>query len=206
MRVTTGDELGIVTESIGKAREYSGRFRQVRKSWHSSGKYGKAQVMISHKRLGGSLHNRENGSLIPLMLGIFSIVLTIYIVGVNIYSLENAKLNLERWGEGVVADLYQEIAYEKYFFESQDSYYLGKRSFVPVDCINLLTNLRKNFRQYAPTRTLLSADCQSGQIEISVATNVKLPFIPQLFSDFQPQVVAHIKGGLQRVRSATGGT
>ena len=163
-------------------------------------------VMNSQNRMFETTRNRENGSLLPLMLGIFSIILTIYIAGVNIYSLENSKLNLERWGEGVVTDLYHEISYEKYFFEVQDSYNLRKRSFVPVDCTNLLTNLRKNFRQYAPTRTLLSADCQSGQIDISIATNVKLPFVPQLFSDFQPQVIAHIKGGLQRVRSATGGT
>ena len=185
--------------NIQAGREHSGRSGQFGQVWGRS-------VMNSQNRMFGATRNREHGSLLPLMLGIFSIVLTIYMAGVNIYSLENSKLNLERWGEGVVADLYYEISYEKYFFEAQDSYNLGKRSFVPVDCINLLTNLRKNFRQFAPTRTLLSADCQSGQIDISIATNVKLPFVPQLFSDFQPKVIAHIKGGLQRVRSATGGT
>ena len=143
----------------------------------------------------------ERGSALPLLTGIFLIALATYMMAVNIYFLQAEKLKLERWGEDVIANLYQEVAHENYYFGNSEIYTEGIRSFVEVDCSSLISNLKEKIKKFPNTKNLVSSSCSSGRLKISLSEAIRLPFLPQGLSNFQPTIVIHVEAGLQRVRS-----
>ena len=144
-------------------------------------------------------HNR--GSALPLLIGILLLVFSTYMVAMNIYVLSIEKMKLERWGEDFIVSLYQELAHQEYYFGATEPYVEGIRSFIEVDCNGLIQNMREKFKLASQTKVIISASCASNRLRLSLSEEVRLPFIPQGLSNFQPKVVAHIEAGLQRVRT-----
>ena len=145
--------------------------------------------------------NKENdsGSLLPLMIFIFFLSLTIYGISVNLFALENSKLSLERWGEEMLSDIYQNISYADYYFNDSVEPTSEGRKYIPVDCDGLLNELYEVSLQFPIEITLNSISCELGQIQLSLSENIKLPFAPAALANFKPSVQVHIKGGLQQV-------
>ena len=146
-----------------------------------------------------SNREKDSGSLLPLMIFIFFLTLTIYGISVNLFALQNSKLSLERWGEEMLSDIYQNISYADYYFnDSVEPTYEG-RKYIPVDCDGLLNELYEVSLQFPIEITLNSISCELGQIQLSLSENIKLPFAPAALANFKPSVQVHIKGGLQQV-------
>ena len=146
-----------------------------------------------------SNREKDSGSLLPLMIFIFFLTLTIYGISVNLFALQNSKLSLERWGEEMLSDIYQNISYADYYFNDSVEPTSEGRKYIPVDCDGLLNELYEVSLQFPIEITLNSISCELGQIQLSLSENIKLPFAPAALANFKPSVQVHIKGGLQQV-------
>lgn len=144
--------------------------------------------------------HQESGSLLPLMIIIFLIALFSYMVASNVFTASMAKLRLERWGEDLVASLYREISYEKYFFDNNINPSFGDRVFIPVECDSLLKNLSKSVGDFPNGIALEKFECQNGQLKVTISNRIEFPFYPASLSNVDAKVVVHVGGGLQRVR------
>ena len=142
---------------------------------------------------------KDSGSLLPLMIFVFFLALAIYGISVNLFALQNSKLSLERWGEEMLSDIYQNISYAEYYFSDSVGPTSEGRKYIPVDCDGLLNELNEVSRDFPREITLNSINCELGQIQLSLSKNIKLPFAPAALSNFKPSVQVHIKGGLQQV-------
>ena len=143
----------------------------------------------------------ERGSALPMLIGTLLMALSAYMVATNIYFLNVEKMKLERWGEIFITDLYQEIAYEEYYFTAYEPSSKELRNYVEVDCSKLLLDMREKSRTFPPAKSVESASCNLGRVKLVLSKEVQLPFIPQGFVNFRPKVVAHVEAGLQRVRT-----
>jgi hypothetical protein len=164
----------------------------------------------------------DRGSILPLGIGLFLISIAIYMLSADIYSMRSAKLRLERIGETLLTNAYQNLAYDQYFLESGTLIQEDNRSFLPFDCAELIQemeNLLAKINGNSDTGSIstqkvdssntrldsriraVSLNCSSSKLRLVLADQVKLPFTPPVFADFKPIVMATISGGLQRVRS-----
>lgn len=141
----------------------------------------------------------DSGSLLPFMIFLFILAITIYGISVNLFALQNSKLRLERWGEEMISDIYQDISYIDYYFRDSEQLLSENRKYVSVDCDDLLNKLNESSRDFPIEITLRSISCEHGQIEIILSENIKLPFTPAALSTIKPTVEVYIKGGLQQV-------
>jgi len=144
----------------------------------------------------------DSGSLLPFMLFIFMLALTIYGFSVNLFALQNSKISLERWGEEMLSDIYQNIAYADYYFKEVTNPVNNSRKFIPVDCLDLHTAFTRAGLEFPEVIDVVSFSCNSGIVELAISKRVKLPFLPPALSNFEPKVQVYIKGGLQQVSNS----
>lgn len=144
----------------------------------------------------------ESGSLLPLMILIFLISLLAYMTGVNLYSAKISKFRLESWGEDLVANLFSEVSYERYFFDPHQNIDPRNRIFIPVDCGLVLQNIGVASRNFPRNISIDKAECDQGQLKLVLAERIAFPFFAEALSGIEPKVVVHVRGGLQRVRAA----
>jgi hypothetical protein len=159
--------------------------------------------IISSKRTSSrSIDNafQEVGSTIPLILAIFIIVLSTLMISANIYYIRSAKLELEAIGEDFLSNLYQEIDYQKYFFEGSEELPGKSRSWVSFECSEIAKLARQNIQYVGGKISLKKSSCNAGRVKLLFAWQVKLPFQPGFLDDYKPEVIATISGGVQRVR------
>ena len=143
----------------------------------------------------------ESGSTLPLMMGLFMMALSIYMVCINIYTLNTAKLRLERVGEDFIASLYQEVSYDHYFRDESISSMEVHQRPIPVSCQQLMSNILRDSPRVAKTIKILAFRCESGRLNLSISERVNLPFIPQFLTDFEPIVIAHVGAELRRIKA-----
>ena len=143
---------------------------------------------------------REAGSTIPLILGIFILSISTLIVTLNIYYLRSAKLELEALGEDFFSSVYQEIDYQKYFFEENNEVTSKSRSWVPFDCSTIIEQAYIKRQYLNRDISLREITCNAGRVTLIFAWQVKLPYEPGFLDAFKPEVIAIISGGVQRVR------
>lgn len=148
-----------------------------------------------------NLESKDQGSALPLLIGVMLLGLSAYIMATNIYSLSTSKMKLESWGEDFIGGLYKEISYQDYFFGSTEDPKAGARSFVTIDCSNLLLQLKKNLGQVPSVISFVSTSCAGGRIKVVLTKKVRLPFSPPGAVNFEPRVIAHVEAGLQRVQN-----
>lgn len=141
----------------------------------------------------------ESGSLLPLMILIFLISLLAYMSGVNLYSAKVSKFRLESWGEDLVASLFNEVSYERYFFDPYQNIDSRNRIFIPVDCVLVLQNIGVASRNFPRNISIEKAECDQGQLTLVLAERIAFPFFAEALSGIEPKVVVHVRGGLQRV-------
>jgi len=143
---------------------------------------------------------QDVGSTIPLILGIFILVLSTLIITLNIYYLYTAKLELETIGEDFLSNLYQEIDYEKYVFGEVKELTSQSRNWVPFDCSDVIEQARINSNYLVGKIFLKRITCDEGRVSLKFVWQVKLPYQPGFLDGFEPKVIATISGGVQRVR------
>ena len=51
--------------------------------------------------------------MLPLIVGIFLLALSVFMISANIYALRAEKIDLEVLGEELLSSLYQEIDYQE---------------------------------------------------------------------------------------------
>lgn len=143
----------------------------------------------------------ESGSLLPFMALVFLVAISAYMMATNVYAATTSKIRLERWGEDFLTGIYQEISYESYFFDEQPSTNFNNRDYVPVDCATLLRRISQSMGRFPQGVNLRSVSCQVGQMRLIITRKVELPFMPESLAGLQPEVVAYVAGGLQRLRA-----
>ena len=143
----------------------------------------------------------ESGSLLPLMILICLISLLAYMTGVNLYSAQVSKFRLESWGEDLVANLFSEVSYKRYFFDSYQNIDSRNRIFIPVDCGLVLQNIGVASQNFPRNISIEKAECDQGQLKLVLAERIVFPFFAQAHFGIEPKVVVHVSGGLQRVRA-----
>lgn len=149
----------------------------------------------------------DSGSALPLMIGLLLISLFAYMTVVDVYSLLISKMKLERAGEDLVSQVLSEISYQDYYFGGSSSNNspsftaTNNRVFIPVTCHEVIEKLSQLADALPRDTRVLSVDCASDQLKLSIKKRVDLPFLPQPLVDLQPEVVAFVSGGLQRVHS-----
>lgn len=143
----------------------------------------------------------EDGSMLPLVVGIFLLALSLLMVSANIYAIRAEKIHLEVLGEELISNLYKEIDYQEYFFGESMPVSPGVRSWLPFQCPLLMQNISESARVLVGKAHIESANCVSGKITLILKKNVSLPFQPGFLDGFVPQVNAVISGGVQRTRS-----
>ena len=149
----------------------------------------------------GRQSENENGSTIPLILGIFIMSLSIFIISANVFMFRAAKMDLEILGEDFLSSLYQEIDYEEYFFGDDVAVSTGARSWLPFQCAILMKNIVENSRLLVDQARIKSARCNYGRVSLVLSKEVKMLFQPAFLASFKPEVTATISGGVQRTRS-----
>ena len=152
----------------------------------------KAQHVMERKK--------DSGSTLPLLLGIFLLVLSIFMISVNIFALRAAKINLEILGEDLVSNIYQEIDYQEYFFGNSIAVTKNTRSWLPFDCEQLLLKVSEAARNLRRSTRMERVECKSGRLELLISDEVQLPFKPGFLSNIRPIIFATVSGGVQRVR------
>ena len=168
---------------------------------------------------------RNEGSVMPLILG-FAIVLVAVIATLgDLTYLRNAHLALKSEGQEVLAQSMRHLSTEDYYngrsasgtstsgtstsgtstsgtstsgtSTSGTSTY-GKS--VPIDChktyLNILTALKET-RFYISNQpiTISGFTCINSWIEFEISTSVLLPFNPRFLVDVDPTVTSLIRGG-----------
>ena len=151
----------------------------------------------------------ESGSVLPLMIGFFLILLTLYMVIVDIYVMRETQIALDRKGELLLRSAFREVAYDKYYFEEisipsnleHHNSFLNStnRVFVPFNCSDLLTNIALSSSTVDNTFSIIRSDCESNQLTLVLGEQVKLPFVLPIFNEFKPQVLSFTRGGVQRI-------
>jgi hypothetical protein len=140
------------------------------------------------------------------MIGILLVSVSAYMAAADVYSLCNAKIDLEHLGEDLVGEAIKEISYQEYYFGtsnrataqgSDDSY---DRDFLPISCREVLAKFSQLEANLPRDTKVLSANCAMNQLNLSIMKRVDLPFYPSWLDNFQPNVVAFVGGGLQRIR------
>lgn len=152
-------------------------------------------------------YSPDSGSLLPLMVGFLLISLFTYMIAIDVFSLRYTKVNLERLGEDLVSEVVREISYQEYYFgqiyngNQQRNTDSASRVFIPITCPEVLTKLYNLARNLPRNTRLLSADCAMNQLRLSITKRVDLPYFPRSLVNFQPDVIAYVGGGLQRIPS-----
>ena len=151
----------------------------------------------------------DTGSVLPLMIGFFLILLTLYMVIVDIYVMRDTQIALDRKGELLLRSAFREVAYDKYYFEEisipsnlehHNSFFNStNRVFVPFNCSDLLTNIALSSSTVDNTFSIIRSDCESNQLTLVLGEQVKLPFVLPIFNEFKPQVLSFTRGGVQRM-------
>jgi hypothetical protein len=166
-----------------------------------------------HKRTstssGSALSRRpiESGSALPLMIGLLTLSLFMYMAAIDVYSIRTSKMHLERLGEDLVTEVLKDISYQDYYFgdsysgNSQSSANAHAREFVPVTCREVIRKLSQLAQNLPRNTKFLSGDCTMNRVNLAISKRVNLPFLPQALANFQPDVIAFVSGGLQRVGS-----
>ena len=158
--------------------------------------------MLSRTELTHRIESRsEDGSMLPLIVGIFLLALSVFMISANIYALRAEKIYLEVLGEELLSSLYQEIDYQEYFFGESMNVSTGARSWLPFQCSILMQNVNETARVMVGKAYIKSANCDSGRMTLVLSKEVSLPFQPGFLDGFTPQVNAVISGGVQRTRS-----
>ncbi len=143
---------------------------------------------------------KDAGSTLPLLLGIFLLVLSIFMISVNIFALRAAKMNLEILGEDILSNVYQDIDYQEYFFGNSLAVTTNRRSWLPFACEPLVLKVSEAVRNLPRSTRMERVECKSGRLELLLSDEVQLPFKPGFLSNFRPIVFATVSGGVQRVR------
>ena len=143
---------------------------------------------------------KDAGSTLPLLLGIFLLVLSIFMISVNIFALRAAKMNLEILGEDLLSNVYQDIDYQEYFFGNSLAVITNRRSWLPFACEPLVLKVSEAARNLPRSTRMERVECKSGRLELLLSEEVQLPFKPGFLSNFRPIVFATVSGGVQRVR------
>ena len=152
----------------------------------------KAQHVMERKK--------DAGSTLPLLLGIFLLVLSIFMISVNIFALRAAKMNLEILGEDLLSNVYQDIDYQEYFFGNSLAVITNRRSWLPFACEPLVLKVSEAARNLPRSTRMERVECKSGRLELLLSEEVQLPFKPGFLSNVRPIVFATVSGGVQRVR------
>ena len=148
---------------------------------------------------------RNEGSVMPLILG-FAIVLVAVIATLSdLTYLRNAHLALKSEGQEVLAQSMRHLSTEDYYngrsasgTSTSGTSTSGKS--VPIDCrktyINILTALKET-RFYMSNQpiTISGFTCINSWIEFEISTSVLLPFNPRFLVDVDPTVTSLIRGG-----------
>jgi hypothetical protein len=74
------------------------------------------------------------------------------------------------------------------------------RDFLPISCREVLAKFSQLEANLPRDTKVLSANCAMNQLNLSIMKRVDLPFYPSWLDNFQPNVVAFVGGGLQRIR------
>jgi hypothetical protein len=143
---------------------------------------------------------KDAGSTLPLLLGIFLLVLSTFMISVNIFALRAAKMNLEILGEDILSNVYQDIDYQEYFFGNSLAVTTNRRSWLPFACEPLVLKVSEAVRNLPRSTRMERVECKSGRLELLLSNEVQLPFKPGFLSNFRPIVFATVSGGVQRVR------
>ena len=143
---------------------------------------------------------KDAGSTLPLLLGIFLLVLSIFMISVNIFALRAAKMNLEILGEDILSNVYQDIDYQEYFFGNSLAVITNRRSWLPFACEPLVLKVSEAARNLPRSSRIERVECSSGRLELLLSDEVQLPFKPGFLSKVRPIVFATVSGGVQRVR------
>jgi len=148
---------------------------------------------------------RNEGSVMPLILG-FAIVLVAVIATLgDLTYLRNAHLALKSEGQEVLAQSMRHLSTEDYYngrsasgTSTSGTSTSGKS--VPIDCrktyLNILTALKET-RFYISNQpiTISGFTCINSWIEFEISTSVLLPFNPRFLVDVDPTVTSLIRGG-----------
>ena len=148
---------------------------------------------------------RNEGSVMPLILG-FAIVLVAVIATLSdLTYLRNAHLALKSEGQEVLAQSMRHLSAEDYYngrsasgTSTSGTSTSGKS--VPIDCrktyLNILTALKET-RFYMSNQpiTISGFTCINSWIEFEISTSVLLPFNPRFLVDVDPTVTSLIRGG-----------
>ena len=143
---------------------------------------------------------KDAGSTLPLLLGIFLLVLSIFMISVNIFALRAAKMNLEILGEDLLSNVYQDIDYQEYFFGNSLAVTTNTRSWLPFACEPLVLKISEAARNLSRSTRMERVECKFGRLELLLSDEVQLPFKPGFLSNVRPIVFATVSGGVQRVR------
>ena len=143
---------------------------------------------------------KDAGSTLPLLLGIFLLVLSIFMISVNIFALRAAKINLEILGEDILSNVYQDIDYQEYFFGNSLAVTTNRRSWLPFACEPLELKVSEAVGNLPRSTRMERVECKSGRLELLLSDEVQLPFKPGFLSNVRPIVFATVSGGVQRVR------
>ena len=138
--------------------------------------------------------SNEVGSTIPLILGLFILLIAVFMFSFDIYTMKVSRLKLESLGEEILSSLYTSIDYERYYFDS------GSER-VPFSCSELTNNLQNSIVSLATKVKVVSQSCENGRLSMILGQRVELPFLPNLFREFQPEVRAYISGEMRLLTS-----
>ena len=136
----------------------------------------------------------EVGSTLPLILGLFILLIAVFMLSFDIYTMKVSRLKLESLGEELLSSLYNSIDYERYYFEAG-------RELVPFSCSELTNNLENSIVSLATKVKVVSQSCENGRLSMILGQRVELPFLPNLFREFQPEVRAYISGEMRLLTS-----
>lgn len=107
--------------------------------------------------------------------------------GVNLYSAKVSKFRLESWGEDLVANLFSEVSYERYFFDPYQNIDSRNRVFIPVDCGLVLQNIGVASRNFTRKISIEKAECDQGQLKLVLAERIAFPFLRRLSLGLSPK-------------------
>ena len=156
----------------------------------------------SSTRLARHQNSNEVGSILPLILGLFILLIAVFMLSFDIYTMKVSRLKLESLGEELLSSLYTSIDYESYYFDSGIEHYFDSGiERVPFSCSELLNNFENSIVSLTIKVKVVSQTCENGRLSMILGQRVELPFLPNVFHEFQPEVRAYISGEMRLLTS-----
>ena len=143
---------------------------------------------------------REDGSVIPLILGLTIIIAAVIATLSDITYLGNVHLALKSEGERLLAEGMRNLSAQDYYEGKSVTGSSRMGNSVPIDCVSTYFNILRA-TQFTPFYlsnrpiTIKGYTCKNSWVEFEISAKVSLPFLPRFLADVNPTVTSLISGG-----------